>query len=115
MQYYYGAHIKTQDTISLLVHCYTFQADETVEDAAGSEKPVVDDNATTATTPTVMTAPTVEVDSNHPEVQSMVAAAVEVVEKQPVTLPPDVFLEVVEAAITDLEKDMRTMRPGGAL
>ena len=99
----------------LFIYCRSF-SEEMASDAAGSEKPTLSEDAmTTATTPTVMTAPTTEVDTNHPEVQQMVAAAVAVAQQQVVTLPPDVYLEVIQVAIKDTEKEMRLRNPNGPM
>ena len=54
-----------------------------------------------------------DVDANHPEVLAIVEAAVKEAEKQVVQLAPDVYIEVMEAAIQQAEREMRDKNTTG--
>lgn len=56
-----------------------------------------------------------EVDAKHPEVIAMVEEALKEAEKQPVTLTPEVYVEILETAIKDAEKEMRDENGEGPL
>ncbi|KAI8508323.1 adenylate kinase [Branchiostoma belcheri] len=53
------------------------------------------------------------VDANHPEVLKMVEDAVKEAEKQTITIPPDVYVEVMEEKIKEVENNLRTKNPEG--
>ena len=54
-------------------------------------------------------------DENHPEVIRLVTAAVKEAELAPITLSPEVQVEVLEGAIRDWEKEMRNKKKDGPL
>ena len=56
-----------------------------------------------------------EVDATHPEVVALVEVAVKAAEQQEVSLVPDVWIEVMEAAIEETEKAMRDTNPDGPM
>lgn len=57
----------------------------------------------------------IEVDASHPEVVILVEAAVKVAKEQEITLPPEVWIETMETAIEDVEKEIRNSSAGGPL
>lgn len=56
-----------------------------------------------------------EVDGSHPEVKAMVDEAIKEAEKQPVTLSPEVYVEILDKAIKEAEKEMREKNTEGPL
>jgi len=87
-----------------------------------SEIPTTDvpttETAPTVDTPVIQKPPTPvmqEVDSTHPEVIALVEVAIKEADKQIIALPPDVYIEIMEGAIKDVEKNMREQRPNGPL
>lgn len=56
-----------------------------------------------------------EVDGSHPEVIAMVDEAIKEAEKQPVTLSPEVYVEILDKAIKEAEKEMREKNTEGPL
>ena len=56
---------------------------------------------------------TVEVTEEHPDVTAIVDAAVKAAEGNEVTLSPEVWIEVLEEAIQDLERQKRIDDPTG--
>ncbi|KAK7500075.1 hypothetical protein BaRGS_00008622, partial [Batillaria attramentaria] len=57
--------------------------------------------------------PEPEVDENHPEVIALVEAAVKEAEKQAITLPAEVIVEVMDAAVVEAERNIRNEFPEG--
>ncbi len=56
-----------------------------------------------------------QVTADHPEVKVMVEAAIKAAEEQPITIPPETYIEIMEQAITDKEKERRLKNPEGPL
>ena len=55
------------------------------------------------------------VDENHPEVLEIVQEAVEAAKGQDVVLPPETYVEVMEEAIENAEKDLRKSTVDGPM
>ena len=90
--------------------------EEPKEEATGETEPKPDEVPAEAEADTKPPPPPEpEVDATHPEVVAMVDAAVAEAEKQTVTLPADAIVEVMEAAIAEVEKNMRNEHPEGPL
>ena len=56
-----------------------------------------------------------EVDATHPQVAAMVEQAVAAAKDNEVTLPADTYIEVMEEAIQEAERDIRKTNPEGPL
>ncbi len=56
-----------------------------------------------------------QVTADHPEVKVMVEAAIKAAEEQQITIPPETYIEIMEQAITDKEKERRLKNPDGPL
>lgn len=56
-----------------------------------------------------------EVDETHPEVIAIVEQAVKLAEEHQISLPPEAYIEVLETAIKDAEKDIREKTPDGPM
>jgi phosphoenolpyruvate synthase/pyruvate phosphate dikinase len=56
-----------------------------------------------------------DVDATHPDVIALVEQAVKDAEKTPVTLTPEIYLEILEEGIRIAEKMMREAKPDGPL
>ncbi len=54
-----------------------------------------------------------EVDASHPEVLAMVEAAMKAAEQQVVSIPPDDYLNMLQQAIENLEKEKVLSNPNG--
>ena len=80
-----------------------------VEDEAEEEK------SSTPEKPDKPEPPPIEVDASHADVVSLVEEAMRGAEKQPVVLAPEVWVEVAQGAIRQLEKDRRNNNPDGPL
>ena len=59
--------------------------------------------------------PVPEVDETHAEVIAMVEAAVKLAEEHQIALPPEVYIEVLEIAIKEAEKEIREKTPEGPM
>lgn len=59
--------------------------------------------------------PVPEVDETHTEVIAMVEAAVKLAEEHQIALPPEVYIEVLEIAIKEAEKEIREKTPEGPM
>ncbi|XP_077977825.1 adenylate kinase 9-like isoform X2 [Glandiceps talaboti] len=55
----------------------------------------------------------VVVDANHPEVKALVDAAVKDAEKQVYTLSPEQYIDALEEAISDVQKELKKNDPDG--
>ncbi|CAH1800212.1 unnamed protein product, partial [Owenia fusiformis] len=75
------------------------------EDKAEKDEVIKEPSEPTTKAPTPP--PPVEVDDKHPEVIALVEAAMVEAEKMPVVLPPEVYIEIMEEAIKNVEKDLR--------
>lgn len=54
-------------------------------------------------------------DATHPDVIAIVEQAVKDAEKNPVTLSPEIYLEIMEEGISEAEKLMRETNPNGPM
>ena len=79
------------------------------------EENVPETPATGGDNPLVVEAkvPEVEVDASHPEVLAMVEAAMKAAEQQVVSIPPDDYLNMLQQAIENLEKEKALSNPNG--
>lgn len=84
--------------------------EEKAEDARAEEKSEITVSSEPPAPP-----PIPEVDETHPEVITMVEAAMKLAEEHQVTLPPEVYIEVLETAIKDAEKELREKGPEGPM
>ena len=93
---------------------FSAKEEETAEETPAETEPKAEEPvAEVETEPSPPPEP--EVDASHPDVIAMVDAAVAEAEKLTMTLPPEVIVEVMEVAIAEVEKDMRSEHPSGPL
>ena len=85
-------------------------AAETAAEAQGTEKADPADSVSTVSRSDQALS---DVNADHPEVKALVDQAVAALETSQITLPAETYIEVMEAAILEYEKDMRKNTPNG--